>query len=422
MDVLSIYPLAIITFIISVIFVYVYMRSKENPENMLFAVMGVFLTVFLFGRFLTELAKASSTKLIMTNIGYTALFLFLAAFFHFVTAYNRTRKIWAVSLAYATALIVSLVFVKKGLFIPARSKDSLLHVSLIVLAVDLYLTGILISNYFDKKYANLKEPLSAFFCGGIFLSISIVIELVARNRGLYLEYGLMALCLTISLSLTNEIIRLYKSSAEALRKLEETYLSTIRTFINALDAKDPYTSGHSERVTKLSVAIAIELGMSADRIRNLRLAALLHDAGKLVISEDILLKREKLTDEEFKIIRNHAAMGAEILKPIYFLRNCLGIIRSHHERPDGKGYPDGLRGSEIPIPSSLIAIAEAYDAMVTNSAYRQGMSVENAIKELKANKSTQFYDKGIEAFLKIVEREKDKFNSYIDSIPVQENP
>ncbi len=158
----------------------------------------------------------------------------------------------------------------------------------------------------------------------------------------------------------------------------DTSESILFSLAQALEAKDFYTSGHSERVAELAVKIARKIGMPDFEIENLRKGALIHDIGKIGVKESILLKPGRLTDEEMAHIRTHASRGYEICEPLKSLEPCLAIIRSHHERMDGGGYPDGLKNDEIPIAARIASVADAFDAMTTDRPYRKGMTVQEA--------------------------------------------
>jgi len=184
--------------------------------------------------------------------------------------------------------------------------------------------------------------------------------------------------------------------------LKDLHESLIHSFVNAIDAKSPWTKGHSERVTAYSVAIATELGLPEKDIEMLRIAALLHDIGKIGTYDQILDKPGKLTDEEFALIRMHPVRGEEILRPISQFTDLLPIIRHHHERLDGKGYPDRLKYDEIPFLAKIISIADSYDSMTSDRPYRPAPPREYAISELKKCSGTQFEPQAVEAFLSVL--------------------
>ena len=200
-----------------------------------------------------------------------------------------------------------------------------------------------------------------------------------------------------------------KEALEAKKETEEAYFEVIYSLIKALEEKDPYTRGHSERVAKYAYAIAKESGLSEEECRKIYKAGLLHDVGKIGIPEYILHKKEKLTHEEWEIIRKHEIMSIEILKPIKALSSLFSIILHHHERFDGTGYPYGLSGNMIPQGAQILAVADAFDAITCGRGYKRGKALDEAIKELEKNKGTQFNPKYVDILKKIVSSDEFKF-------------
>ncbi len=158
----------------------------------------------------------------------------------------------------------------------------------------------------------------------------------------------------------------------------DTSESILFSLAAALESKDFYTRGHSDRVSSLAVNMARKLGLGETELKSIRRGGLLHDIGKIGVKESILLKPGRLTEEEMAHIKTHAARGYEICSPLKSLEPCLAIIRSHHERMDGQGYPDGIAGDEIPLEARITAVADSYDAMTTDRPYRKGMSIRQA--------------------------------------------
>jgi putative nucleotidyltransferase with HDIG domain len=189
------------------------------------------------------------------------------------------------------------------------------------------------------------------------------------------------------------------------QELSKNYLNTIIALASAIDARDPYTHYHSSNVTKYSVRIAQEIRLPKKIIENIRYAGLLHDIGKIGIRDDILLKPAKLTDEEYAQIKKHPLKGEEIIKSLPFLGEISPIVRHHHERIDGRGYPDGIKGENIEIGARIMALADSFDAMTTKRTYREPFSLNQAKEELIKNKDTQFDSSLVDCFLKILEKE-----------------
>lgn len=184
--------------------------------------------------------------------------------------------------------------------------------------------------------------------------------------------------------------RLRSAVSTAEEESESTYLGVIGVLATALDARDPYTAGHSQRVSGLSVSIAEQLGVTGADLDVLRLGAMLHDIGKIGVSDVVLRKPGKLTAEEFEQIKQHPTLGARILKPLKFLSAHVEIVELHHERPDGRGYPYGLRGDQIPLFARIVHVADAFDAMTSARAYRPGLPVGDAMAELWRGAGSDF--------------------------------
>jgi len=188
---------------------------------------------------------------------------------------------------------------------------------------------------------------------------------------------------------------------EQAQKIRASFLSAITALAYALEAKDIYTSGHSQRVVEISVAIAEELGMPQDSIDKIRLAGLLHDIGKIGVKESVLNKLGKLTDEEYQHIKSHCDVGERILTPVVEDEEILKVVRHHHERYDGRGYPDGLSGEQIPLGARILAVADTYDALTSERPYREAMSAETAFAEIERGRGAQFDPEVTNAFLRI---------------------
>lgn len=187
---------------------------------------------------------------------------------------------------------------------------------------------------------------------------------------------------------------------EQARKIRASFLNAITSLAYALEAKDKYTSGHSQRVAEISVAIARDLGLPQDSINKIELAGQVHDIGKIGVRESILHKLGKLSAEEFQHIKYHCEVGGRILTPIVEDEEILKIVRHHHERYDGNGYPDGLFGEAIPLGARILAVADSYDAMTSERPYRQAMSAETACAEIGHGKGTQFDPEVADVFLR----------------------
>jgi putative nucleotidyltransferase with HDIG domain len=184
------------------------------------------------------------------------------------------------------------------------------------------------------------------------------------------------------------------------------YIETVDALMLAMEARDKYTEGHSQRVAEVSANIAKELKYNDWKIEQLNMAALLHDVGKIGIDDEILNKPGKLTDEEFDTIKNHPQIGYNILKDIKNLESILPIVRNHHERYDGDGYPDGKKAEELSLDVFIIQLADSIDAMSTDRPYRKALHPDVIIEEVKKHTGTQFHPKVVEAYFKMLEKQK----------------
>jgi putative nucleotidyltransferase with HDIG domain len=188
-------------------------------------------------------------------------------------------------------------------------------------------------------------------------------------------------------------------------KLNQAYVDTVKSLSKAIDARDPYTNRHSERVARISAILAGKMGLKDEDLDDIEVGGYLHDVGKLNIPDSILLKQGPLTEDEAARIRMHPRIGAEVLSPVGFLRDLIPLVRGHHEKLDGSGYPDALKGDEIPIGARILAVADYYDALTTDRPYRAALSPQQALDEMEKHRGTHF-DPGV----------LDAFNLVIDEI------
>jgi response regulator RpfG family c-di-GMP phosphodiesterase/signal transduction histidine kinase len=216
------------------------------------------------------------------------------------------------------------------------------------------------------------------------------------------------------LALVNRNLKMRTS--DLVDQQRSLFLSTVKSLASAIDAKDEYTRHHSTRVTDFSLKIAAKMGFSEKELSELELAAVLHDVGKIAVPESILNKPGKLTNEEFKLIQEHPVRGEAILSPVIELKAIGRIVRAHHERYDGNGYPDKLKGREIPLGARIMAIADTYDSITSERPYRKAASHRYAVKEIIGCSGTQFDPEVVENFLEIAgtlvqDQDKDASNN-----------
>jgi len=182
-------------------------------------------------------------------------------------------------------------------------------------------------------------------------------------------------------------------------------LDTVTALAFAIDAKDHYTQGHSQSVSRIAAQIARQMGLSDPLIEEVRLGGILHDIGKIGVPESVLNKPTRLTVEEFELMKSHAVLGAKILEPLRVkaIERIRGMVRHHHEMVDGSGYPDRLKGEKIPLGARIITVADCFDTMVSERAYKPGRSIEEALEELRRCRGTQFDPDIVDAFARSLE-------------------
>ncbi|MGE5178501.1 MAG: HD domain-containing phosphohydrolase [Bacteroidota bacterium] len=189
-------------------------------------------------------------------------------------------------------------------------------------------------------------------------------------------------------------------NARLFKDLQDAYVSTVRLLVSRIEEKDPYTHGHTERVAAYAVGIARELGFVPDEVQRIQFGAFLHDIGKVHTEDHVLHKPGALTEEEWRIVKMHPVRGAEMVKGVRFLERVTDMIRHHHERVDGRGYPDGLKGDEITTAAKIVNVADAFDAMTTDRPYRAGLTVDQAIGQMTEKAGTQFAAEIVEVLVR----------------------
>lgn len=236
---------------------------------------------------------------------------------------------------------------------------------------------------------------------------------VANSKDVEIRFAALIVCFIGSYACARLYDGIHKENenynlelAEKNREIQNMTIQTIITIANTIDAKDEYTRGHSRRVAEYSSAIARELGMSKEEVANIRFIALLHDIGKIGVPDAVLNKPGKLTDSEYDLMKQHTVVGADILKDIGMLPGIDIGAKYHHERYDGKGYPDKLKGEEIPRIARIIAVADAFDAMTSNRVYRKHLDSDHVMNELKKGRGTQFDPEADDALIRMLEEKR----------------
>ena len=256
-----------------------------------------------------------------------------------------------------------------------------------------------------ESYPGLSQQLQQIAAAGFILCCPIVVksrligllllgERLHGNGFTQLDMEMLA-SLSSSAGIAIENARLYN-------ELQETYLATIKAFVNTIEAKDPYTRGHTERVAEYATSIAEGMGFTPEDVETVRFGAILHDIGKLGVYEQILWKPTELDEEEWKIVKSHPEMGASILSGIRFLEKAIDIVRHHHERLDGKGYPDSLQGEALSLNARIVCVADSFDAMTSDRPYRDALPVKEAISQMERKSGTQFDRRVVETFRQLI--------------------
>jgi putative nucleotidyltransferase with HDIG domain len=238
-----------------------------------------------------------------------------------------------------------------------------------------------------------------FAVGGVFVALWAALALLVRGA---------------SKTLSRQNAKLRARTArlvETNRLLEEGALEAVESLNATVDAKDPYTAGHSQRVQRIAVALGEELGLDRERLDILRFAGLFHDIGKIGVPDAILTKPDRLTELEFEIVKRHPEDGARIVGRLHLLHATVPAVLHHHERWDGNGYPHGLRAEQIPLEAAIVGLADAVDAMTTDRPYSCARSLEDATGEILLNRGTQFAPAVVDAFTALVERMPELFGT-----------
>jgi putative nucleotidyltransferase with HDIG domain len=224
----------------------------------------------------------------------------------------------------------------------------------------------------------------------------------SRRRMIWLTVAAVFLALWAALALL--VRSASRRLVESHRLLEESALEAVASLNETVDAKDPYTAGHSLRVQRIAVEIGREMGLGKEYLETLHYAGLFHDIGKIGVPDAILTKPDRLTDEEFEIVKRHPEDGARIVGRLRSLQAIVPAILHHHERWDGFGYPHALRSDEIPVEAGIVGLADAFDAMTTDRPYSDARPMDEAVQEIVRNRGTQFAPAAVDAFLRVAER------------------
>ncbi len=247
-------------------------------------------------------------------------------------------------------------------------------------------------NFFSNFYKNIAWVVKDYFA---MAPLAIIMAIA------YINYKLVGVLLFFGpLLFARYSFKLYID-------MRSIYIDTVKSLSQAVEAKDPYTNGHSQRVGEYACRLAERLGLPPKRVENLKIAAILHDIGKIGVEESILNKPGRLTEEEYDKIKQHPEIGVRIIKDIEFLKDVSRIILSHHERYDGTGYPEGRKHGDIVLESQILSLADVFDALTSERPYRHAMTVEEAIEIIDNGKGSQFEHKLADAFIKMIKDSKE---------------
>ncbi len=271
-------------------------------------------------------------------------------------------------------------------------------------------------------------PLLAALMTYAFLNAVIVTTITALHRGTplrevwYRDFSMGIGASILELPFAAMVVLLYEQAGawtvlvylpivwmvhqltHSYREQRKAHLTSIAVLATTLEADEPYTHGHSYRVSQYAIRIGRAMGMSPRELEILEIGGLLHDVGKIAITNDIVCKPGRLTEEEFAVMAEHPAIGARIVEQIDYYADAVDLVRHHHERPDGKGYPDGLKGDEISLGASILMVCDAFDAMTSDRSYRKALPIERALAELRRYRGTQFSAEVVDTVLALHER------------------
>ena len=254
---------------------------------------------------------------------------------------------------------------------------------------------------FQEQQSIVSSQIRSALCAPILYKDQVLGILYLDSLSLVREYRVQDLELLAAIAAQIGIVI---QNARLYSDLKEYFLETIGSLSAVIEARDPYTQGHTWRVTQYAKELATELGWPPEKLREVEMAGLLHDIGKIGVSDSVLLKPAPLSTGEFEVMKAHTSIGAEIVSHLSFLSFCMPYVRYHQEKFDGSGYPEGLKGEAIPVEGRLLAVADTFDAMTTNRPYRAGMEPELALEELKRCAGSQFDPEMVKSFVRCWEK------------------
>lgn len=369
------------------------MDQNEHKINRNLIIGWMLIVIVLLAAYFGEFLKGERSGIYMTVFSFvTAIPAIICALLYGKDKSNPKLRYYIICgyyIMYIFVLMTGNTILVFTYILPLLTLIVLYHQSNLVL-----LMGVI------SLLSNLAYDIKLYLAGTITLE---------NSRDIEIQIALIILCFGFLYAASRMYQDTFEKNKAYLKELDEKQqqiqrvtLQTITTIANIIDAKDEYTKGHSQRVAEYSSAIARELGYDEDAVRNVKYIGLLHDIGKIGIPDAILNKPGKLTDAEFQLMKQHVEIGAGILKDNNMIKDLENGVRFHHERFDGRGYLDGLKGEDIPEIARIIGIADAYDAMTSNRVYRKRLSDEDVIAELENCSGTQFDPHIANTFVRLI--------------------
>lgn len=373
------------------------MESQERIINRDLIIGWAAIVTILFVAYTGEVLKGERTLLyFIVFMLFTGIPALIAVLFYKKNPASNKLKYYIVvgyfvmyifvMITGSTSLVFTYIFPMLSLIILYRKKNLILGMGIAALLINLLFIIIRIGNH-QINISNSKD-----------IEIQIALIFLCFSAS-YIAAGLYG-------TITEKNQEYMKMLDEKTNEIQKMTFQAITVIANTIDAKDEYTKGHSQRVSEYSYALAKEIGLEEQEAQNIRNIALLHDIGKIGVPDSVLNKPGKLTDAEYEIMKQHPLVGADILKDIKMIPGLDIGAKYHHERYDGRGYPSGLKGDNIPFIARIICVADSYDAMSSNRVYRKRFSEEKILEELERGKGTQFDPKIADAFIHLLKDKK----------------
>ena len=387
--------------IILLIFATVQIRSKQNPAK-LFSLGMYFIVLFAYHLIETKVPMIFyGNQVLYSNLIFLSLMMapFFTELYLFAVSDHYKKLMRILIYITVTNIIVQLTL---------QAFNILDFMSMAFVSHGLLTIVIVVVLLMEYKNVRQRKKVDVAFLGVLSAAICAAIDLVrcytekVGDLGKYSRVGVFIFGISMVITCINEMVQKQVQFAENA-KAELISAEIIQTLVTAIDAKDIYTKGHSTRVAEYSIILAKRLGWDEERIDSVRYKALLHDVGKIGIPDRVLNKADRLSDEEFEIIKSHTIIGSEILQGVSSLSEMYVVARNHHERYDGKGYPDKKSGEDIPEEARQEGIVDAYDAMSSDRAYRKALSRDTIRGELSRGRGTQFDPHMTDAFLELLD-------------------